>query len=214
MSLMLQGAKEKSAVSSEKTAKALDAYLSGAVKRMSNLSNFEAEQTAIRYAKEADISEISASDVRAKQKEVAKQMKGHSLKDKFAYWNDPNSADRDEFNKLSNMAVGLTFVTSALMLSTGDKTAETVTVFSTSAAIIAAKALANYVNKHQTEENKKTAAEYAELKHTQLALKQLKRRLAQPKRAEYKQEVKKLFASYGNPSGGFVNNALKGRSER
>ncbi len=214
MSLMLQGAKEKSAVSSEKTAKALDAYLSGAVKQMSNLSNFEAEQTAIRYAKEADISEISASDVRAKQKEVAKQMKGHSLKDKFAYWNDPKSPEDVEFNKLANMAAGLAFTSGALLMATGDQTGEGATVFSMGLVYIAARAAANYVNKHQTEENKKTAAEYAELKHTQLALKQLKRRLDQQKRAEYKQEVKKLFASYGNPSGGFVNNALKGRSER
>lgn len=75
-----------------------------------------------------------------------------------------------------------------------------------------AKAAAAFVSKAGTESQEKKIEAYSDIKHTLLALKMLKREILSEEKKAYKNEVAKLYASYGNPSGGLIHKAAAAKT--
>lgn len=63
-----------------------------------------------------------------------------------------------------------------------------------------------------TESQEKKIEVYSDIKHTLLALKMLKREILSEEKKAYKNEVAKLYASYGNPSGGLIHKAAAAKT--
>lgn len=208
MSLEMQNSSSEALSRKDKDEK-LAAYLSGALKAIGTKKGYQAESAVAEFAQNADVAGLDSKDVKAKQREVSKEMKGYSFKDKLAYMATSRAPADVEAGKALNVAALFGFAIGGIAVAAGEASPEAVALTSTGFAYLASKAVLHYVGEKQEKDPKPSVQEYTELKHTQLALRQLKKRLDAPKKEAYLNEVKKLYASFGNPGGGFIHNAFK-----
>ena len=196
----------------------LDSYLTGAVVLMDGKSKAEAEKIAENYVRTTDRDAIREGAVDLKAAELKKEAKQYGLREKLNY-----ATDADHDLKLEMTVVGAASLVESLAKSESMPNGPVALVVPKNAVQYAVGSMV----KSKTAEQKMKADEYANVKHAQLVLKQLKRCLLKtfdPARAEktekksMMQEAMGLYASYGNPSGGMVHkdvlaarNAKQGR---
>lgn len=196
----------------------LDSYLIGAVVLMGDKSKAEAAKIAENYVRTTDRSAVRENAVDAKAAELKKEAKKYGLREKLNY-----ATDADHGLKLEMTVIGAASLVESLAKSESMPNGPVALVVPKNAVQYAVGSMV----KADTPEKKVKADEYADIKHAQLVLKQLKRCLLtsyDPARAEktekksMMQEAKELYASYGNPSGGMIHkdilaarNAKQGR---
>lgn len=196
----------------------LDSYLIGAVVLMGGKSKAEAAKIAENYVCTTDRSAVRENAVDAKAAELKKEAKKYGLREKLNY-----ATDADHGLKLEMTVIGAASLVESLAKSESMPNGPVALVVPKNAVQYAVGSMV----KADTPEKKVKADEYADIKHAQLVLKQLKRCLLtsyDPARAEktekksMMQEAKELYASYGNPSGGMIHkdilaarNAKQGR---
>ncbi len=196
----------------------LDSYLVGAVVLMDGKSKAEAEKIAKDYVRTTDREYIREDAVDAKSAELKKEAKQYGLREKLNY-----ATDADHGLKLEMTVIGAASLVESLAKSESMPNGPVALVVPKNAVQYAVGSMV----KSKTAEQRLKADEYANVKHAQLVLKQLKRCLLatyDPARAEktekksMMQEAKELYASYGNPGGGMVHkdilaarNAKQGR---
>lgn len=206
----------------------LQAYLDGAVALTEGKPKSEAKRMIEEYHKKSDLlektqgllAEFKMDVFNKKETELKKKASPYSLKTKVNYASD---ADFDNFGDV--LAGGLLAVATPMLAHVISQDPSTLgaTMFVATAAYMSAKAgkmIAADLSASKNDKEKKNAQSYADIKHAQLALKLLKKELKpalrEAKKAQYKEEVNKLFAAgYGQPSGGFVQAvALKNQKGR
>ncbi len=183
----------------------LDSYLVGAVVLMDGKTKAEAEKIAKDYVRTTDRENIREAAVDAKAAELKKEAKKYGLREKLNY-----ATDADHGLKLEMTVIGAASLVESLAKSESMPNGPVALVVPQNAVQYAVGSMV----KADTPEKKVKADEYANIKHAQLVLKQLKRCLLatyDPARAEktekksMMQEAKELYASYGNPGGGMVH---------
>ncbi|MBP3403335.1 MAG: hypothetical protein J6L82_05440 [Alphaproteobacteria bacterium] len=196
------------------TRKMLRAYLNGAVQLSSGKSKAEAKKVIQDYYQQADIQALKDSPdalkvVEAKEKNLQEKASSFGLRAKVNYASD---ADVSDISDVVSMGVGAVATSMLAPIAAADPQALSATILTAVAAYTvtkAAKTAAAELSASKTPDQKKQAREYATVKHAQLALKLLKKEIEAPlkaaEKAEYKEDVAKLFAAgYGQPSGGLV----------
>ena len=204
----------------EKTAtnKLLSSYLERAVALTSGKSKSEAKRLIAEYHKDADKKSLmqapdALKTVKAKEADLKDRAAEFGFKTKLNYVSDadiPNVSDVVAGGMAAVATVSLASVVAA------DPSTLGATLFMATTAYMTAKAgklMAAEISASKTPEQKKSAQDYADVKHAQLALKLLKKEIEAPikaaEKAKYKDEVNKLFAAgYGQPSGGLVQAAM------
>lgn len=146
--------------------------------------------------------------IHTKESSLEQQLSQYGMRTKLSYATD---ADVDPLSGAISM--GMASVATAVFgtVAVQDPSTLSATIMVGALGYTLAKGVKTAVaaaTEAKTGEQLKDIAEYSNLKHTQLALKLLKREVLAPEkaaaRARYKEEVNKLFAAgYGNP-GGFV----------
>ena len=204
---------EKTVATTDK--QSLDKYLTGAVVLMSGKSKADAEKIAKDYVRTTNRENIRESAVDAKASELKKEAKQYGLREKLNY-----ATDADRGLKLELAVIGAASLVESLAKSESMPNGPVAMVVPKNAVQYAVGSMV----KSKTAEQKLKADEYADVKHAQLVLKQLKRCLlqtfdsARAEKTEKKsmmQEAKELYASYGNPSGGMVHkDVLAARSAK
>lgn len=183
----------------------LDSYLVGAVVLMDGKSKAEAEKIAENYVRTTDRSAVRENAVDAKTAQLKKEEKQFGLREKLNY-----ATDADHGLKLEMTVIGAASLAESLAKSESMPNGPVALVVPKNAVQYAVGSMV----KSKTAEQRLKADEYANVKHAQLVLKQLKRCILatyDPARAEktekksMMQEAKELYASYGNPSGGMVH---------
>lgn len=198
--------------------KLLASYLEGAVALTSGKTKAEAKRLVAEYHKNADKQALAQSPdalavIKDKEKALKDKTSEFGLKTKLNYASDadiPNVSDVIASGMAAVATVSLAPIVSA------DHSTLGATLFVATAAYMTAKAgklMAAEISASKTPEQKKSAQDYADVKHAQLALKLLKKEIEAPvkaaEKAKYKDEVNKLFAAgYGQPSGGLVQAAI------
>lgn len=185
---------------------ALDAYLSGAVEKMGGKTKSEAKKIAKEFAEGADKSNISALDVRERSADMKKQASQAGLREKINY-----ASDADVSGLSDAMAFGISGVAASMLapIVAADPQVMGVTFLAATVAYAGKKGVktaAAELSASKTPEQKTKAAEYADIKHAQLALKQLKKAIEAPLKAAEKAKDKDLInrcfaAGMGNPGG-------------
>jgi len=200
---------------SPESKKLLEGYMAGAVKEIGFVRKGRAETKAEKYA--ADFYEagkaegLTKADVKAMEKQVAKDLKQYGLKERFNYATNVRAAEEDMFKAtLGSIGACTLMGAAAAVASVGGQPEVGVGILGATAAIALAKSAAFVVGASNNEEEKRKIEEYTELKHAQLALKQLKHKFTAAERAQDREEVAKLFAAgYGQPSGGLIQNPVQ-----
>lgn len=213
-----------------KSAALLNKYLSGAVLKMDGMTKENAEKVANKFAAEK-AEGIQVADVTAKEAEVNKDLKKYGLREKLNYASDAKAYSEDIQKSVDSIVTtGVMSVASVLTLAVATTSApeQGAAMGVVGGALLAAvtaerlaKAGLRAVSGPRNEAQAKKIDEYTELKHTQLALKQLKNVLLAPEReaqkAKDKEMVRQLYASgLGNPGGMItpVSLAQKGKGGR
>lgn len=212
MSLMIE---TKAGQKDTKSAALLNKYLSGAVAKMDGMTKKDAKKVANKFAAEK-AEGIQVADVTAKEAEVKEGLKKFGLRETLNYASDAKALSEDVQKSVDTMLVtGVMSVASVLTLAVATTStpeqgatlgAVAGVVLTAATAERLAKAGLRAVSAPRNEEQARKADEYTELKHTQLALKQLKNVLLAPEReaqkAKDKEMVRQLYASgLGNPGG-------------
>lgn len=213
MSLNFLFSSKKQSLSPE-SKKLLDAYTAGAVKEIGNVKKIDAEIKASQYAsdfyKSGKAESLTSADVKIAEKQIAKEMKQYGMKERLNYATDARPSKLESLLlKCAVLSVG-----GLASAATGNETGmATVTA---GFALLAAQTAVRLAAFPKTDEQERKIDEYADLKHAQLALKQLKRELKIKEGLErdrridekidsYKKQVGQLFAAgYGQPSGGLI----------
>ncbi|MBR1945441.1 MAG: hypothetical protein IJ846_04020 [Alphaproteobacteria bacterium] len=205
-------------VGSSATRKLLRAYLENAIVLTKGKSKSEAKHALEDYFEKADKKDLlEAPDaldvVKAKEKRLKDKAANASLKTKVNY-----ASDADIGNVSDVVAGGMAAVATVTVapIVANDPNTLGATLFVATTAYMAAKAgklMAAEMSASKTPEEKKSARDYANVKHAQLALKMLKKEIEAPikaaEKAKRKEEVAQLFAAgYGQPSGGLVQAAM------
>lgn len=192
------------------TAMRLGVYLSGAVEAMGSAkSNSDAEKLMDQYMAKK---QKAGTDLKAPSKSAAKK-----ILDRMEENNNKEIADTPlktklkymyETNKDMSKAIicGAAAVVTGVMASQGMDAMASVSVLAGAGFVSCFGYGISGVGQDQEApvKTKSDLAEYAELKHTQIALRKMKEKLFGKEKSSYKDEVKNLMASgLGNP-GGFV----------
>lgn len=212
-----------------KSAALLNKYLSGAVAKMDGMTKKDATKVADKFAAQK-AQGIELADVTAKEADVNEGLKKFGLKEKLNYASDAKAYNEDIQKSVDTMVMtGVMSVASTLTLAVATtSTPEQGATLGAVAGVVLtaatlerlAKAGMRAVSAPRNEEQAKKVDEYTELKHTQLALKQLKNVLTAPEReaqkAKDKEMVRQLYASgLGNPGGMITPISLaKGKGSR
>ena len=212
-----KGQPQEAPVGSMATRKLLRAYLMNAVALTKGKSKGEAKRILKDYFEKTDKKALmEASDaldvVKAKEKRLKDRASGAGLREKANYISD---ADTANFSDIVAMGMTTMAIAMAAPLANQNPSALSATLMTALGAYGVTQ-----VGKHvlgtfaasKTPEEKKSASEYANVKHAQLALKMLKKELEAPikaaEKAKRKEEVAQLFAAgYGQPSGGLIQAA-------
>ncbi|MBR1777802.1 MAG: hypothetical protein IJ752_04365 [Alphaproteobacteria bacterium] len=212
---LLFSSKEKTL--SPETKKLLDGYMAGAKKEIGFVDKNEAYWKAEKYAsdffKSGKADSLTTEDVKLMEKQVAKEIRGYGFKERLNYASNTKAKEETAFEMIGLKAAGLTVL--GLGGAALDPDLGTPVVLAGYAAL-AVETVVRCASLPKDDAQAKKIEDYTDLKHAQLALKQLKREIGfkesydrDVKRAEkidaYKEDVKKLFAAgYGQPSGGLV----------
>lgn len=201
--------------------KMLEEYLSKAVAVSHQKTKAEAKESLRDNLKTTDMAPFAKNAPEAlnviedKQKELKKEMSRYGLREKVNYMSDADVAGVSDV-----MAAGIASTATMMLGTVAVSDPNTLSATLMTAALgysmaKGAKAVAAVATESKTPEQKAAAEGYAQAKHCQLALKMLKKEVEAPlkaaEKAKYKEEVSKLYAFYGNPSGGFIQNALAGK---
>lgn len=150
---------------------------------------------------------IKSEDIQKKEKELSAQAKKVSAKMKANYALNVE-VNKDIKNPFSIFASSIAVLPgiSVLVNAAEQKSLAGVAVGLAGIGVaVGAVAAVHGIKKSveaKTPEEKKEIKSYIEVRHSQLALKQLKKALRQEQRSAYKQEVQQLFAAgLGNPGG-------------
>ncbi|MCQ2914877.1 MAG: hypothetical protein MJ247_06760 [Alphaproteobacteria bacterium] len=179
----------------------LGVYLSGAIEAMSNASSLkEAEKLCDKYMERKPLKSVDKKTavqmIDHMEKETKKDIKATPLKTKVM--SALNGSDG-----VKAVALGLATVVAGTAAANGVDCAASIAAL-TFAGTLSCGGYAAFGLSDKTKEMK----DYAELKHTQIALKKIKQQVVGKEKSSYKDEVRNLMASgLGNP-GGFIT-ALK-----
>lgn len=201
-----------------KSAVLLNKYLSGAVVKMDGMTKKEAQKYATAEAEKiAAKGGIDVADIEAKESAVKEGMKQFGLKEKLNYVADGKAFDGDIQKSMDTLlttgVVSTVALISNIMATTtspeeGSGLAAVIGVGLTAvAAERLVKAGLRAVTTPKSDEGKAKVADYTEMKHTQVALKQLKKAIQGPEKAAekaaqrkaYKDEVRKTMAMTMGP---------------
>lgn len=220
----------KSGQKDVKSAVLLNKYLSSAVLKMNGMTKKDAEKVANSFAAEK-IEGIQVADVTAKEAEINESLKKYGLKEKLNYASDAKAYSKDPQKSIDSIiTTGVMSVASSLTLAVaaGSSPEQGAAMGTVAGALLAAvtierlaKSGLRALSTSKNETQAKKIDEYTELKHAQLALKQLKNVMLAPEReaqkAKDKEMVRQLYASgLGNPGGMItpVSLAQKGKGSR
>ena len=214
---LLFSSKEKKLTSEAK--KLLEGYMAGAKKEIGFVSKDDAYWKATRYAadfyKSGKADTLTTDDVKLMEKQLGKEMKQYGFKERLNYASNTKAKEDTAFISIGLKAAGISLA-GVVGITVDPELGVPVTMLGYAA--VATEAAIRCASWPRDKAEAKKIEDYTDLKHAQLALKQLKRELGfkeaeerAVKRAEkidaYKDEVKKLFAAgYGQPSGGLVQN--------
>lgn len=183
----------------------LASYMAGSLVEMSNLSKVQAEQVAAERAAEVDIKAFKLEDIKEAQASVKKDLKNYGIQEKMYYHADGEVVKKDEMEAFSR--AGIVAMAGFAMGITGaiaNSPEVAIAGMGGAAMFGVVKATMRYLGEPTNEAEAKKAEEFKTLKHTQLALKQLKKVVEAPvkaaKREAYKEEVAKYMAM-SNPGG-------------
>lgn len=223
MTLAVKNTAKKGKIPFAKMSK-LDRYLCDAVLCMQNCGRIEAHVVAKEAAMNANPKDFDVASIKEAQDSYKKQLKNYGLKEKMYYYAASNIDDAylEDSNKFRAkltagagiaVAVASTVVGVAAALEGEMDAADTAARVASTAFAIGVGGTAFAVMARntihgafipKTEEGKAKADEYVKIKHSLVALKQLKRVVEAPakaaRREEYKQEVAK-YMSMTNPGG-------------
>ena len=125
MSLEMQNSSSEALSRKDKDEK-LAAYLSGALKAIGTKKGYQAESAVAEFAQNADVAGLDSKDVKAKQREVSKEMKGYSFKDKLAYMATSRAPADVEAGKALNVAALFGFAIGGIAVAAGVASPEAV----------------------------------------------------------------------------------------
>ena len=212
MGLNFLRSSEKKTLSPE-AKKLLEGYMAGAKKEIGFVSKENAEIKATEYARDfyesGKAEGLSKSDVKKMEKQVAKELRQYGIKERVNYATNLRAAAEHPLQSvLKEAGIGVVAVTAITAASVSGQHDMALGLFGVGAAVATARATAYFIGAPTNEDQKRKIDEYTDLKHAQLALKQLKREFSATERAEFKKEVAQLFAAgYGQPSGGLIQAA-------
>lgn len=215
--------------------------------------NFESSADMLaEFKKSPDAERI----VKAKEKALKKEAASFDLKTKLNYATDAEFGGGMSALLAAGIVSGATTAFGSVAMNEPSAMSATVMLGALGYTLSqGTKAAVAFATEAKTQKQEKDIEAYSDIKHTQLALKLLKRDMQADKRAQYKaevnklladgygnpggvvtvpytkdapknnpaaepksdkkssykEEVAKLYAAYGNPSGGFVHNALAGK---
>ena len=214
--------------SSTKSEKLIDAYLKSACKALNNLPKSDARLASQFFLLKDDqefntefgkpstkelLSGVKYEDVLKKESELKKQAKGASLKVKANYQFNIEPKKEEMFSFFGpSMAVlpGLAVLVNAA--EQGSLTGVAVGFAGIGAAVGGVAAVQSVRRSLEAKDaaEQKQIDDYIAVKHSQLALKQLKKAIQKEQGTSYKQQVQQLFASgLGNPDGMITPLALQ-----
>ena len=212
------GKNKTTSANEQADSKLLGAYLAGAVSLTAGKTKAEAEKLIKGYHQQTDMQAFKSSPkaldmVQDQEKSLKDQASSYGLKTKLNYASDADVAGVSDVVSFGMAAVATSMLAP---IAAADPQVLSATVLTAAAAytvVKGAKNAAAAVSESKTPEQKKQAAEYASVKHAQLALKLLKKEIEAPlkaaEKAKYKEDVAKLFAAgYGQPGGGMVQMPL------
>lgn len=193
------------------TAALLNKYIKGAVTEIGFVRRSEAEEKGLGYAeafvKDGKAKGLTSADIKQKEKEVKAGLKNYGMREKINYAANLRAMEEHPLMPLAKGAatvVGVAAVTLAAAAEGDVASAAAAAGIGTGVAIAAA--CVYFAGVPKSEMQAKKVEEYTELKHAQLALKQLKNIVRGAEKAAgreaYKEEVRQLYASgLGNPGG-------------
>ena len=171
MALALENSKTTSGKES-KSAALLNKYLSTAVKLTHGETIIGAHKATSELVNRSGWEEIKREDVEAKRAEVKAELKNYSLKDKASYFANIKAGEhgRETLIKLGVLATAAS-VAHAVSPEAG------IAVGMAAAAYAGAKFAAGAYGEPTTPKQLFSTADYADLKHTQMALRKLSHKL-------------------------------------
>lgn len=206
-----------------KTAKNVDLlteYLAGTVVEMQGMSKVFAEQHAREKAEKVDIKGFDLKEIETMQKNAKAEAKKYGVQEKMFYHADGHVVANDEYEKFGRE--GMTAMVGFGLGMTGALAGSPEVAIAGMGGALAygvTKMTMRYLGEPTNEAEAKKSEEFKMLKHTQLALKQLKKVVEAPikeaKKKEYWDQVAK--ASMGiNPAGYVtpISLAKKGKDGR
>ena len=181
--LTLDAAKTKTASEQEK--ERLNKYLAEGVRIMHGQTKSEAEEFAENYSKMRFPEKVSMKTMEEKEASLAKESKKFGTLQKMNYWADAD-IDNTPFKKVMVGAVGVA-IASAMAVSAAYDGPNVFNIGMTAvgsamAVVEGGKGIVGNIYRSVRQHEKKSAEEYADIKHAQLLLKQVKRELVNPTR--------------------------------
>ena len=171
MALALENSKETSGKES-KSAVLLNKYLSTAVKLTHGETIIGAHKATNDLVKRSGWDEIKREDVDAKRAEVKAELKNYSLKDKMAYFANLKA---DEHGRETMVKMGVLATAAVVAHSVSPEAGMAVGL--AAAAYVGTKIAAKEYGTPNKPKESFSAADYADLKHTQMALRKLSNKL-------------------------------------
>lgn len=175
-----------------KSAALLNKYMKGAVKGLKNMTKMEASNEVSKMMEKVDLNDFSLDQVEAKRKEVKDEMKKYGFQEKLNYFSDSHAYEADP-----QEATAKTIVAASTVMLMGVTTAiagsaeATVGVMGLGTAAVIGKATMAWLSRAENADQAKKVAEYADLKHANLALRKLENALI---KKECKELTKEAYA--------------------
>jgi len=174
----------KSKAASEQEKERLNKYLAEGVRMMHGQSKSEAEDFAENYSKMRFPERVSMKTMEEKEAALAKESKKFGTLQKMNYWADAD-IDNTPFKKVMVGAVGVAIASAMAVSMAQDPNVFNIgmTAVGTAMAVVeGGKGIVGNMYRSVHQHEKKSAEEYADIKHAQLLLKQVKRELVNPTR--------------------------------
>lgn len=186
--------------------KLLEDYMAGAVKEIGFVKKEKAEVKANDYAEDfhksgKDVG-LSKADIKAMEKQVAKELRQYGLKERVNYAANLRAAEENPMKvALKDVGIGMAAVAAMAAASASGQHGVAAGIFGAGMAVIAAKAAVCYAGASTNAEEKRKIEEYAELKHAQLALRQLRYKIGKENGPASMEIVRTPLVS---PRGGYI----------
>lgn len=180
--LTLDAAKTKTASEQEK--ERLNKYLAEGVRMMHGQTKSQAEVFAENYSRIRFPEKVSMKTMEEKEASLEKESKKFGTLQKMNYWADAD-IDNTPFKKVMVGAVGVAIASAMAVSAAQDPNVFNIgmtAVGSAMAVVEGGKGIVGNMYRSIHQHEKKSAEEYADIKHAQLLLKQVKRELVNPTR--------------------------------